>query len=249
MTDLVRNSSRPREHRDAYARVPLDLLRRSHLKVYRRSVGIGPPRAIATVLMCLLFSVCIPQGNAAADTSAATISAWSGHNDDKTSTYGFRYTGSPQYLDVYVDSDNAATTGYSVAAIGADYMIANGVLYQYSGNNGSWSWSRIASVQTSLTDSTAAYTVQRSQISETSASRATVVFQTRDVTGKLLATTPPYEHIFSPATGPITSYWAENDASTVSYHATFSRVGTWNHVFIDSDTSTGFSIDGIGADF
>jgi hypothetical protein len=37
----------------------------------------------------------------------------------------------------------------------------------------------------------------------------------------------------------------------VSYHATFVPVGSWNHVFIDSDSgsSTGFPTGGIGADF
>jgi hypothetical protein len=203
------------------------------------------------VLMCLLLSVCVGQRHAAADTVTATISSWSGHNDGATSTYSFSYTGSPQYLHVYIDSDNAAATGYQVGGIGADYMVENGVLYQYAGSGRSWSWSRINSAQMSVTNSAASYTVQRSQSGETSSSRATVVFQTNDVTGNLLATTPPYEHIFSPASGPITSYWAENDESTVTYHATFSPVGSWNHVFIDSDSdsSTGFSTGGIGANF
>ena len=149
--------------------------------------------------MCLLFSVCVAPRYAAADISA-TISSWSGHNDGETSTYSFSYTGSPQYLHVFIDSDNATTTGYQAGEIGADYMVENGVLYEYSGSGGPWSWSRIGSVQTSLTSTAASYTVLRSQIGGTSANRATVVFQTNDATGQLLATTPPYEHIFSPAT-------------------------------------------------
>ncbi|MGH3874498.1 MAG: DUF4832 domain-containing protein [Pseudonocardiaceae bacterium] len=221
-----------------------------------RSVVTDRSRAIATVVMCLLFSTYVVQWhatrwNASAETSPATISAWSGHNDGQTSTYSFSYTGSPRYLHVFIDSDNAAPSGYRVSGIGADYMVEDGVLHRYSGSAGAWGWSRIGSVPASLAGATAGYTVQRAQTGETSTSRATVVFQTNDATGTPLATTPPYEHVFSPATGPITSYWAENDASTVSYHATFTPVGSWNHVFIDSDSgsSTGFRTGGIGADF
>lgn len=233
----------PRPRNSRRSSRPPQLLRRGHGRG-------GPRRTIAAVLMCLLFSVYVAQWRAAADTSTATISTWSGHNDGATSTYSFSFTGSPHYLHVHIDSDNATTTGYQVGGIGADYMVENGVLYQHSGSGGSWSWSRIGAVQISLTSAAASYTVQRSQTGETSARRATVVFQTNDVTGEPLATTPPYEHIFSPATGPITSYWAENDASMVSYHATFSPVGSWNHVFIDSDSgsSTGLPTAGIGAD-
>lgn len=200
--------------------------------------------------MCLFCSVCVTQQDATAETSTA-ISAWSGHNNGATSTYSFRYTGSPGYFHVYIDSDNTAATGYQIEGVGADYMVENGVLNRYSASGGAWGWSQIGPVQTSLTSSTASYTVQRSQTGETVPNRATVVFQTNDVTGVPLAMTPPYEHVFSPATGPITSYWADNDVSTVSYHATFASVDSLTHVFIDgdSDSSTGFPTGGIGADF
>ncbi len=130
------------------------LWRRAH----PRAAGTVAHRTFATVLMCLLVSVCVAQPHAAADTSSATISAWSGHNDGATSTYSFRYTGPPHYFHVFIDSDNATTTGYRVGEVGADYMVESGILYRYPGSGGSWSWSRIGPVQASLTSSTAGYT-------------------------------------------------------------------------------------------
>jgi hypothetical protein len=44
------------------------------------------------------------------------------------------------YRRVFIDIDSNASTGFGYRGIGADYLIENGLLYQYTGDGSSWSW-------------------------------------------------------------------------------------------------------------
>jgi hypothetical protein len=61
-----------------------------------------------------------------------------------------------QNFQLFIDADQSAATGYHAwqwMANGADYMVENGILYQYNGANGEWSWGpgRAASVEQKAT--------------------------------------------------------------------------------------------------
>ncbi len=58
-------------------------------------------------------------------------------------------------LHVYIDSDGAGETGYSVYGIGADQLVelytdGNALLYNYTGSGSDWTWSLISSVDARL---------------------------------------------------------------------------------------------------
>ncbi|MEU4192000.1 DUF4832 domain-containing protein [Kribbella sp. NPDC026611] len=108
--------------------------------------------------------------------AAATISGATATNTATTVTYRFSYTGTPQFLRVYVDTDRDPSTGYAQAGTGADYLLENGSLYQHTGTG--WSWSLVSAVTFSSTGGVAQWTVNRSAIGETATpGDADLVFQ------------------------------------------------------------------------
>lgn len=51
----------------------------------------------------------------------------------------------------YINADNNTATGYNATgwpSSGADYLLENNVLYQYTGSGNSWSWSQVATLGT-----------------------------------------------------------------------------------------------------
>ncbi|MFD3401155.1 DUF4832 domain-containing protein [Kribbella sp. NPDC058693] len=106
----------------------------------------------------------------------ATISGTSATNTATTVTYRFSYTGAPQFLRVYVDTDRNASTGYAQAGTGADYLLENGSLYQHTGTG--WSWTLIRTVTFSNASNVAQWTVNRADLSETATpGDADLIFQ------------------------------------------------------------------------
>jgi len=79
------------------------------------------------------------------------------------------YSGTPEFVRVFVDSDQKASTGYPVAGIGADYLIENGYLYQYAGSAGSWAWTELATVSLTKSNGVATWSVPRSLFGSPSA--------------------------------------------------------------------------------
>lgn len=188
--------------------------------------------------------------NPAGSGSVPSISRWSGTNDATYAQYSFSYTGGPRYYHVFIDADNNTATGYQIGGVGADYMLENSNAYRYTGNGG-WGWAQVTSIGFAATAGNASWTVPRTAIGAASAGAVTVVFQTNDANGSPLATSPVYVHNLVQASGAITQYWAENNASNITYHATISPSYSFNHVYIDSDeqASTGYAIGGIGANY
>jgi hypothetical protein len=60
--------------------------------------------------------------------------------------FQYSFSGSSSNHQIYIDVNNASS-GFSVSSIGAEYLIENGNLYQFTGSSqSSWSWSSLGSV-------------------------------------------------------------------------------------------------------
>ncbi|MBL3658952.1 right-handed parallel beta-helix repeat-containing protein [Fulvivirga sediminis] len=68
----------------------------------------------------------------------------------------------------YINSDNNYATGYKISEFnksGAEYMIENGALYQYTGNGTSWGWSSLGSVASAKSAKVTEVSVPKSMLS------------------------------------------------------------------------------------
>jgi hypothetical protein len=136
----------------------------------------------------------------------ATISSTSATNTATTVTYRFSYTGTPQFLRVYVDADRNASTGFAQAGTGADYLLENGSLYQHTGTG--WSWTLIRTVTFSSSGGVAQWTVNRSDLGETATPNdADLIFQVEAP----LETSTKYTQVYSGGTSGTVTYTASSE--------------------------------------
>ena len=136
----------------------------------------------------------------------ATISGTSATNTATTVTYRFSYTGTPQFLRVYVDADRNASTGFAQAGTGADYLLENGSLYQHTGTG--WSWTLIRTVTFSSSGGVAQWTVNRSDLGETATPNdADLIFQVEAP----LETSTKYTQVYSGGTSGTVTYTASSE--------------------------------------
>ena len=136
----------------------------------------------------------------------ATISGTSATNTATTVTYRFSYTGTPQFLRVYVDADRNASTGFAQAGTGADYLLENGSLYQHTGTG--WSWTLIRTVTFSSSGGVAQWTVNRSDLGETATPNdADLIFQVEAP----LETSTKYTQVYSGGTSGTVTYTAASE--------------------------------------
>jgi len=183
-------------------------------------------------------------------TAHAAISSVNTTNDASNITYVFQYSSAGTYYRAYVDADLNASTGFSVAGVGADYLLEDGFLYRYSGPG--WSWTQLGTATYSNNANTASWTFPRSAIGETNCTNETakVVFQVESAGGSL-DTSSALSHSYVSCASPLFDSVTTNDATNVYYSVQYS--GTWSlfHVFVDSDqnTSTGYATGGLGADY
>lgn len=181
--------------------------------------------------------------------SGGALYRWRGSNDGVNEHYTLHFSHPFEYYRVYIDSDHSAATGYAVAGIGADYLIENDLLYAHGAAG--WNWTQIGGVTQVMTATSIDWTVPRSTIGETAyPNTASLSFEAETI-GQPVENAGKYEHVYSPSTGTITGYFAENDATNVYYQANFSTAYTYKHVYIDTDTNaaTGYAYAGIGADY
>jgi hypothetical protein len=130
------------------------------------------------------------------------VHAYFAENDSTNIRYQADFDTSYAQKHVFIDTD-LSSSGYSVGGIGADYMIENGTLYDYTGTGGSnWAWTSIGSA--SMTPSTVGatgtttWTIARSSITETGSGQSSrIVFHGRVTGGGSEYTTPIYLHTFS----------------------------------------------------
>ncbi|TDW77475.1 DUF4832 domain-containing protein [Kribbella pratensis] len=136
----------------------------------------------------------------------AAISGTSATNTATTVTYRFSYTGTPQFLRVYVDADRNASTGFAQAGTGADYLLENGSLYQHTGTG--WSWTLIRTVTFSSSGGVAQWTVNRSDLGETATPNdADLIFQVEAP----LETSTKYTQVYSGGTSGTVTYTASSE--------------------------------------
>lgn len=129
-----------------------------------------PFRLISALVTGVLLAVLL------VSPAQATLSGASATSTATTVTYRFSYTGTPQFLRVYVDTDRNASTGYAQAGTGADYLLENGSLYQHTGTG--WSWTLLRTVTFSGSGGVAQWTVNRSDLGETATpGDADLIFQ------------------------------------------------------------------------
>jgi hypothetical protein len=178
------------------------------------------------------------------------IYRWRQSNDGTNTTFKFFHNAPWTWQRVYIDHDQSTSTGFQHGGIGASYMIENGGLYSYTGTGTNWSWSWVSSVTPSRTDDSVSWTVARSSIGESGYPNSSDAVFEAELSGGPEWASAKYTHGYSAATGNITSYFAENDYDTVYYQGQFASY-TFNHVFIDTDVSsgTGYPIGGTGADY
>jgi hypothetical protein len=177
------------------------------------------------------------------------LSRWRGSNDGVNEHYTLHFSHPFEYYRVYIDSDHSAATGYAVAGIGADYLIENDLLYAHGAAG--WNWSEIGGVGQVMTATSIDWTVPRSAIGETAYPNSASLSFEAETIGQPVENAGSYEHVYTPSTGTITGYFAENDASNVYYQANFSSAYAYKHVYIDTDTNaaTGYAFAGIGAEY
>jgi hypothetical protein len=85
--------------------------------------------------------------------------------DANNVTFSFDFVGQPKFLQVLLDTDNSFSTGYNYSGdIGADYLLENVTLYNYSGNGGAWGWTQIGPSNMIVVGQSAKWTIPRASI-------------------------------------------------------------------------------------
>lgn len=172
-------------------------------------------------------------------------------NNASSNFYRFEFTGTNNYHRVYIDTDENAATGFSYCGLGAEYLIENTHLYDYTGTGSNWSWLDLGTTTNSITSTSASWTVARSSLGEsTSPNGANACFEVKNTAGTK-TTSSVYHHAYSDESGPVHAYFAENDGTSIRYQADFDTSYEQKHVFIDTDlsSSSGYSVGGVGADY
>ena len=127
-------------------------------------------------LLTTLATACALLATLLVSPASATISGATATSTATTVTYRFSYTGTPQFLRVYVDTDRSPSTGFAQGGTGSDYLLENGSLYQHTGTG--WSWTLVRSVTFTNTGGVAQWTVDRADLGETATPNdADLIFQ------------------------------------------------------------------------
>jgi hypothetical protein len=136
------------------------------------------------------------------------------YNDATQLFYQAYFDVAVSHKHAFIDSDENAATGYATGGIGADYMVENNSVYDYTGDGSTWSWTNLGasnmSPSTSGATGTTTWTFARSLIGETGTSeRADLVWHGSPTAGGSSIYTAIYDHIYSggsaspPPTGTI----------------------------------------------
>jgi hypothetical protein len=96
--------------------------------------------------------------------SFASLSNFLVSSDAANVTYSYSYTGNPVLLQVFLDTDKSASSGYSVNGIGANFLIENNNLYSYSGSKGSWAWQLVKKISYTKAISSVKFVVSRADL-------------------------------------------------------------------------------------
>lgn len=150
---------------------------------------MGFLRALGALLLIAEMSLLVACGGGSSAAAAASNPADARSTDTATATttgstslaignsatsvtFSVSYVGTPAFLRVYIDSDQNASSGFPVAAIGANYLIENGFVFRYAGSNGSWAWTLVAPLTMSESGGIAKWTVPLVDIGSPSSLKA-----------------------------------------------------------------------------
>lgn len=193
---------------------------------------------VSTKLLSFFFAVLVGP-IAIAQVSSLTVSSTA-----TTATYVLKYSGTPTYIQIFLDTDSKVTTGFVIGSLGANYMVENGTLYRYTGTSGAWGWTLIKTVTYSNVSGSATITVNRADIGNPSTLIA------RGDIDKPASASANVTQNFSTTTAP-TIQAASSTATTAIYKLKYSGSPTYQKIYIDKDlnVNTGYKVGGIGADF
>lgn len=136
---------------------------------------------------------------AAEEAAIAAITAPQATNDAANVYYQFTYSGSADYYQVLIDTNQSTANGLQIGGIGADFLVENGNLYRYTGTGATWTWTLLKPVTHTKKNNIAKWTVARADLGESATpNQADLIFQ--QVKGNTaIATTAKYTHIYSSA--------------------------------------------------
>lgn len=108
---------------------------------------------------CLLCLMLLPTS------SQAIIGPLVTANDATTVSYQYTYSSTATERQLYLDTDQKASTGYTIGGLGAEFLLANGNLYKYTGTGGyNWSWKLQRQVSYSDSGKLVKWTIARSEL-------------------------------------------------------------------------------------
>lgn len=181
-----------------------------------------------------------PNVTAAAPEAATTVSV-----NTANIQYTIPYSGTPTWTRVYIDANQTTTSGYALSGMGADYLVENGVLYRYSGSNGSWAWTQLKQLPFTRGATSASLSVAKTDIGSPASIDSVTQTTPPTVTSVKITTTtaasPP----------PSTSTTVSVDGLNIRYVIPFASTPTWTRVYIDANRtpSSGYPNSGIGAEY
>jgi hypothetical protein len=119
-------------------------------------------RSVLSILSPLLSPVLLAM---AAPAALASIGNLVVSNDAATVSYQYTFSTTAPERQLYLDTDQKASTGYAVGTLGAEYLVINGNLYKYTGTGGyNWSWKLQRTVSYSEIGGVAKWTIARSEL-------------------------------------------------------------------------------------
>ena len=195
----------------------------------------------SSLIMSTAGAATLPANSAPAATAASTVVSANTANI----SYTIPYTSTPTWTRVYIDANQTTASGYALNGAGADYLVENGMLYRYSGTNGSWNWTKVKQLPFSLGATSATLTVAKTDIgspgsidSVTETSAPTM--RSAKITTSTASNAPPS-----------TASTASVDSLNIKYLIPFASKPTWTRVYIDADrsASSGYPNSGIGAEY
>lgn len=181
----------------------------------------------------------------------ATVLSATASNDATRIVYEMQYSGAWQFKQVLIDTDRNLNTGFREiqGRLGADYLLEGDLLYRYSGSGSDFTWTQIAAPRLIDNGSLLRWRIDRAQIGE-SAFPNTSLLLFRLQNGAQTSSDRLIEHVFSAASA-ISAPAGSNDGELVKLSYRFSGTQQFHRAYIDADLNagTGFSHQGIGADF
>lgn len=176
----------------------------------------------------------------------AQVSAPQVSSDAANVYYKVPYSGSPQYVRVFIDNDHNAGTGYVANGVGSGYLVENGNLYRYSGSNNSWSWSWVKKVPYNASNGNASFSIARDDLSKPGSIDSVAQVSSPTYTSSKVSTTLASSSSTTTAGAPTSGTGTTSTTSTTSNTsgATASNTNTSSTNTSPTNTSSGTTAPG-----